>query len=152
MFTIRRATVADANALAQARVAFQSENKHLSDETIRELREANYRYFTEYLPREELAVWVAEADGAIIGTGAVVYFTALPRPNNLSGKDAYLLQMYTVPAWRRRGIGTAILTEIIASVKQTEARCIILYAMDDGRSLYEKAGFQYRPDNMRLTW
>lgn len=152
MFTIRQATVEDSEVLVQARVAFLSENKLLSEETVRATAEANRRYFTEYLLRPEFAAWVAEAEGVVIGTGAVVYFTVPPRPTNLSGREAYLLQMYTVPVWRRRGVGTAILNAIIAAVKQTEARCIILYAMEEARPLYEKAGFKYRPDNMRLSW
>lgn len=152
MFTLRRAEESDLDALVRLRIDFLRELKPLEDPILGEVTEANRLYFREYLSRSELAAWVAEVEGDIIGTGMVVFITRPPRPHSLSGKDAYLLGMYTVPAWRRRGVATALLQEIIDSVKRTDASSIILYALEDGRSIYEKAGFQYRPDNMQLVW
>lgn len=120
--------------------------------TARAVTEASRLYFAEALPSEDFEAWLAVTDGQVVGSGMVVYISRPPRRNSLDGRDAYLLGMFTAPDWRRKGIGTAILNEIISSVKQTEAHCIFLYSLDKGRGIYEKAGFESRSDIMQLTW
>ncbi|MBD2524509.1 GNAT family N-acetyltransferase [Nostoc sp. FACHB-133] len=36
--------------------------------------------------------------------------------SNLSGLEAYILNVYTIPMWRGQGIATALLKEIICFV------------------------------------
>jgi GNAT superfamily N-acetyltransferase len=152
MYAIRRAELQDVDDLVRLRVDFLNEHKPMSPEDTTVLTQACWLYFVEYLPTESFAAWVADADVGIVATGMVVYYRRPPRIGSLDGVDAFLLGMYTVPSWRRRGIGTAMLDTIVESVKATPARSIILNALDDGRAIYERAGFEPRADSMRLTW
>jgi GNAT superfamily N-acetyltransferase len=64
------------------------------------------------------------------------------------------MNMYTVPEWRGRGVATALLREIIKFVKGTGARRIWLRATEEGRPVYEKAGFSpvTSYSYMELVW
>jgi GNAT superfamily N-acetyltransferase len=60
--------------------------------------------------------------------------------------------MYTLPAWRGRGVGSALIETIIAHFKATRVRRIWLHATEQGRPIYAKAGFVPSGTDMELTW
>lgn len=117
-----------------------------------EVTDATRTYLRETLPTGEFVAWVAEAEGRVVGTSGVVFFRRPPSRTNPSGREVYVMNMYTVPAWRGRGLATALLREVIAFVQGPVARRIWYYAAPAGRSVYEKAGFVAHPDEMELTW
>ena len=44
-------------------------------------------------------------DGSrFVGTGGVSFFQVMPTYHNPSGKKAYIMNMYTIPEYRRNGI------------------------------------------------
>jgi len=49
--------------------------------------------------------------------------------------------VYTIPAWRSRGVATAILIATIGYAQQQGARLVFLHTSDAARSLYENLGF-----------
>ncbi len=114
------------------------------------LAEATRRYLTKKVPKGEFVAWVAEADGRIVGTSGLVFFERPPVERNISGREAYVMNMYTIPEWRGRGIATALTREIIDFVKGTNATRIWLRTTEDGKRIYEKAGFVARDAYMEL--
>jgi len=75
--------------------------------------------------------FVAEADGAIVGTGIAT----------INGPIGWVGTVWVDPAFRRRGLGLG-LTE--ASIDAAEASCcrtLDLVASDAGRPMYERIGF-----------
>lgn len=150
--TIRRADAADIETLTRLRVDFLNELKPIPEDARTDLQESIERFFSAHLGGGRFDAWVAEADGEIVATGMVGYLLHPPRVGNLTGEDALLYGMYTIPKWRRRGVASAILNEILRCVKETGVRSMLLYAMPDGRHLYESMGFEPRPDYMQLSW
>jgi GNAT superfamily N-acetyltransferase len=59
----------------------------------------------------------------------------------VSGRQAIIQNVYTEPEWRRRGLGTLLMKEIIAWSQKTGIESLVLHASDEGRQLYEKLGF-----------
>lgn len=154
--SIRRATVDDVPVLLDLRLAFEQEAdqiKHLDG--LQSYRQAVQRYLTERLTSGELMFWLAEAEDEIVATGSLILVPKPPTIKNPSGLEAFVFNMYTIPAWRGQGLGTRILDEIISFVKATEARRIWLYASEMGEPVYAKAGFtikqRHRPE-MELVW
>ncbi|MEJ6484591.1 GNAT family N-acetyltransferase [Nostoc punctiforme UO1] len=45
----------------------------------------------------------------------------------LSGLEAYIMNVYTIPMWRGQGIATALLKEIICFVREIEAKRLWLH-------------------------
>ena len=68
----------------------------------------------------------------------------------LSGKKAYIMNMYTNPAYRRRGIAAKTLDMLVKDAKNKGIKFISLEATDMGKPLYEKYGFIKMNDEMKL--
>ena len=155
-FSIRRASLEDVEELVRLRLALERESGHLTqDIRLPDLRRATHQYLLETLPGEAFIVWVAEAQGKIVATSGLIFFQKPPSERNLSGLEAYILNMYTLPEWRGQGIATALLHTLIDFIKQTPAHRIWMYATQDGKPIYEKAGFVPKTRHtleMELIW
>ena len=70
-------------------------------------------------------------------------------PYDLECRRATILNVYTDPEYRRRGIGRRMLETAIAWCKQEGFARVDLHASNSGRHVYESLGFE--PSNeMRL--
>jgi GNAT superfamily N-acetyltransferase len=147
---IRRATPADLESLVRLRLALFGELHGAHWEPPLELVEETHLYLEANLPQGAFLAWVAEADGAIVSTSGLVLFERPPTPDNPTGVDAYVMNTFTVPKWRGRGLAGALLRELIAYVRTTAARRIWLYATEAGRPVYAAAGFASDPSAMEL--
>ena len=65
-------------------------------------------------------------------------------------KKAYIMNMYTAPAYRRQGIAFHTLDLLVKDAKKQGVSQIALEATDMGRPLYEKYGFVKMEDEMEL--
>lgn len=153
---IRRATSADIATLTALRLALLRETGKIVDEQQeRRLRELTDSYLLRALPREEFLAWVAEVDEqrTIAATGGLVFLHRPPSPENEAGLEGYVLNMYTLPAWRGQGLARAILRQIVTYARQqTPARRLWLRATAAGRSLYASEGFVPTTREMELLW
>jgi GNAT superfamily N-acetyltransferase len=142
--SIRRATVGDADELTHLRLEMQTElfagdgRGAAPDEII----EHNRRYFREHLPVGDFVAFVAEMDGAIVGTGGIVVYRAPPTQGNPTGIEGYVMNMYTVPSYRGRGIATRLLDHLVEHVRDLGGRRAWLRASDSGRPVYHRYGFR----------
>ena len=85
-----------------------------------------------------------------IGTDGVSFFQVMPTYHNPSGKKAYIMNMYTNPKYRRKGIAYKTLDMLIKDSKSKGIFSISLEATDMGRPLYEKYGFIKMNNEMEL--
>jgi len=152
IFVIRPAILDDLETLVRLRIDFLHELEPLSKNRREALLDATRIYLASKMPRGEFIAWVAEVRGRIIGTGGLVLFERPPVAANLSGREAYMMNMYTMPEWRRQGVARTLLQEILCFVKQTSAERIWLHATVDGKPLYEKYGFVATSTEMELIW
>jgi GNAT superfamily N-acetyltransferase len=139
----RRAQLSDVPALVACRLRFLNElNSHAEDDEARVVQESIRRYFTKAIPSGEFVAWVAELDGELVATSGLVVWQQPARYGGVeSGRLGYLLNFYTVPEARRRGIATRLLTEIIWEARSLGLRHLSLHASEAGESIYRKAGF-----------
>ena len=91
----------------------------------------------------------------MVVAGAGVQLQAiLPRPLSISaigeGQQGTIVNVFTEPQWRRRGIAGLLIQEIIVWSKNQQLDRLILHASDEGRSIYEKVGF-IASNEMRLA-
>jgi GNAT superfamily N-acetyltransferase len=150
-FTIRRATVDDVEELVRLRHAMQGEMEHgyevaSPDDIIDQMRD----YFAKQLSGFHFAAFFAEAAGKVIGTGGVVVFDVPPSPSNPGGAEGYVMNMYTEPEWRGKGVAHAIVDALVKHAYGEGARRMWLRTTDDGERVYERFGFRRRDHYMQM--
>ncbi len=139
----RRAGISDIPDLVDYRVRFLNEQySHPDDSETKILRKSLVSYFVEAIPLNDFIAWVAECNQKIVATSGLVVWQLPARYEGIeSGKLGYLLNFYTIPEARRKGIGTRLLNELIKEAKSLGLKCLHLHASKDGINIYRKAGF-----------
>ena len=134
----RKATSVDIDQLIRLRI------KQLVDEGYPETNDISKdlgRYFSESLENGSLLCWVGLVDDAIVATAALCFYQLPSTFSNPSGRIAYVTNMYTDDAYRRRGIASHLLRKLIENAKDLKYTSIRLHASSHGKGIYEKVGF-----------
>ncbi len=152
MLPIRRATIEDVDQLVQLRLLLFEETGELVERDVSAFAEAIHVFLIKSLPQKSFLAWIVESEHRIVACSGFVPFERLPVPENLLGKEGYILNMYTLPEWRGQGLATALLQAVISYAKETDIRRLWLHATDTGRPVYEKIGFIAEGDAMHLIW
>jgi GNAT superfamily N-acetyltransferase len=87
------------------------------------------------------AWFVLGPEGAVVGGGGVQLRTLLPRPEDVCGKEAIVLNVYVEPAFRRRGVAWALMQQVLAWCSGQGIRRIVLHPSPEGLPLYQSLGF-----------
>ena len=116
--TIRRMTPADVDATVDAYL-----RDHWGD------RRVNLSFVASH---PEMRPFVADADGAIVGTGVVC----------INGPVGWIGTVWVEPSWRRRGVATALTRATIDAADEAGCRTLVLVSTREGRPLYERFGFR----------
>ena len=96
--------------------------------------------------------WLAlDGLGRVAGGGGVLLSPWPANPKDPCTQRAVILNVYTEPEFRKRGIARQIMRTILVWVKQQGLRSVNLHASDQGRLLYEKLGFE-ATNEMRLRF
>jgi GNAT superfamily N-acetyltransferase len=149
-YTARRATVADAGVIAHHRVAMFRDMGVLAEREAPALHAASEAYLTTALRSGEYLGWVIEVQGQVVAGGGMLIRPLLPRPGCTQGsEEAYVLNVYTEPAHRRRGVARQLMQVILDECVTRGITRLSLHASDDGRPLYVAMGF-LQTNEMRL--
>jgi len=151
MFSVRRATVADASVLGSLReVMFRELDRH-PDPGAPAFGQTSAEAFRDSITRGACEAWLAESpNGVAIGSVAMLIYPRLPSPESAATAEGYLLNVYTDRAWRGRGVAAALVDASIARARGLGLGRIRLHATEAGQRVYEKAGFRSRVDEMEL--
>jgi GNAT superfamily N-acetyltransferase len=123
------------------RMAMLAELREIDDSEMEAAAEANRRYFREKLPDGEFMVFLAEAEREIVATSGLAFWERPPTSGG-PGIDGYVMNMYTVPEWRGRGIASALLERLVHCAQEAGARRVFLRAVSpEGRRISQQLGF-----------
>ncbi len=86
----------------------------------------------------------------MVGTGGISFFRVMPTYHDPTGEKAYIMNMYTAPSHRRRGIAAHTLDLLVSAAKARGVTHISLEAADMGRPLYQAYGFVPMAHEMEL--
>lgn len=147
----KRATIEDIDILTETRIEVLRAANKLSDDTdMDEVKEQTYNYYKKALYDGTHIVYLVFDERRFIGAGGVSFFQVMPTYHNPSGNKAYIMNMYTKPEYRRKGIAYKTLDMLVKEAKTRGITAISLEATDAGRPLYEKYGFIKMMDEMEL--
>jgi GNAT superfamily N-acetyltransferase len=100
------------------------------------------QFFEERMADGRFHAWVVEtSEERIIGGGVILILDHLPSPRDPHPRRPLIANVYTEPAYRRRGIARKLLETMVAWCREGGFNSITLYASPDGRALYESLGF-----------
>ena len=141
-YQIRLANQNDAATIAQHRVLMFREMGAVSDREIDSLMHSTALWVQQELAEKRYVGWLAEDQEQIVA-GAGIHLRLLPPgPNCMNvGRWGHIVNVYTYPKHRRRGIARRLMAEAIRWCAAQALDHVTLTASDQGRSLYEKLGF-----------
>ena len=147
-FRIRRATVHDAHIIAWHRARMFQDMGEVSGHAFETLRAKAQARLEDWLESGDYIGWMASPGDKpeIIVAGAGVQLQPiLPRPLSTSaigeGRQGTIVNVFTEPEWRRRGVAALLLEEIIEWSRKEGLDRLVLHASEEGRALYDRLGF-----------
>ncbi len=147
----KRATSEDIDILTTTRIQVLRAANRLSEDTdMSEVERQSYNYYQKALSDGTHIAYLVFDKDRFVGAGGVSFFQVMPTYHNPSGNKAYIMNMYTDPEYRRRGIAYKMLDMLIRDTKSRGITAISLEATDMGRPLYEKYGFIKMNHEMEL--
>ena len=147
MIEYRKAVISDINKLLTARLDFWRSVKNITNEE-ETLLEYTRTFLLSSLANGNFIQWLALDNNKIVGTSGLSLFFLPPNSKRLSGKVAYIGNMFTYPDYRKKGIATKLLDFTVNSAKEAGCKEIWLDSTDDGISIYEKFGFKRNENSM----
>lgn len=103
----------------------------------RELEE----YFRRSMKEGSFFALMALYEGAAVAFGGMVIRKIPGDFNKPSYLEGDILNMYTIPEARRKGISSLILAELLKEAKEMGISKVALHTSKDGEKLYRKFGF-----------
>ena len=147
----RKATTDDLDILTKTRIEVLRAANGLDDNTNMSRVEKETRaYYENALENGSHTAYLVFDGDVFIGAGGISYYTVMPTFHNPTGRKAYIMNMYTRPDYRRRGIAAKTLDLLIQDAKKRNITFISLEATDMGRKLYERYGFVSMTSEMEL--
>jgi GNAT superfamily N-acetyltransferase len=147
-FQIRRATAQDADIISWHRARMFQDMGDVSGDAFEILRAKARTRLEQWINNGNYIGWLAtpaDEPGMIVAGAGVQLQPILPRPVDVStigeGRQATIVNVFTEPQWRERGIASLLIKEIIIWSNNEQVDRLVLHASDEGRSIYERLGF-----------
>jgi len=140
--TYRKAGLNDLELLVDSRIEFMVDYWGAQEKDVeRELRTSLEMYFKSALTAGTYISFIATQEKTFAGVGGMVLRTQAGSFKNPSGKVAYIMNMYTAPAFRRKGISTNLLNLLQEEGKKLGYTAFELHATQEGEPVYIKNNF-----------
>lgn len=141
---IRLATLQDIGQLVQMRWDFTLEdypNKTYSEEDWDRFSIECSAFLHQAIRSERWHIWVAESDNEIVSHIYIELIQKVPRPGRITYPFAYMTNVYIKEMYRRKGIGTKLLTTINHWIQENKYEFVIVWPSEDGIEFYKKNGY-----------
>ncbi len=150
-FTIRRAKPEDAAIIARHRARMFQDMGEIPAAMFDDFVAASQAWTERALASGEYVGWLAipKSQPDLIVSGAGVQLRRVPphplRPSKgnafAKGRHAIVLNVFTEPEWRKRGVAVLLMNEIVRWARDEKLDQLVLHASAQARSLYERMGF-----------
>ncbi|ATL32534.1 GNAT family N-acetyltransferase [Streptomyces formicae] len=148
-FTVRKAQVTDAAALARLRWRFKQED----DPSPSGAEELFIRACAEWM-RTRLTgtwtAWVVEVDDVVSGHVFLNHVEKVPEPGADADRLGYVTNFYVCPEHRGRGLGRALLEEVVRHGRHHPLDTLIVWPSERSASLYRRVGFAVPEETLEL--
>jgi len=94
--------------------------------------------------------YLKELEGGVVAGAGMLLYEFPPSPVTPGTRRAYLLNVYTLPQYRGRGLAAEVVRAALSDAAARGAWTVTLHASEAGRGVYERLGFR-STNEMRLV-
>ena len=113
------------------------------DERLRRVIDKYTPWVADAIGRGVFNSWlVCSPDNTPVACAALLLIEWPPNSRDPNPTRGYIMNVWTHPDHRRKGIARHLMDVIIKEANRREIRVLALHASDDGKQLYEQLGFR----------
>jgi GNAT superfamily N-acetyltransferase len=148
--TIRDAAPADLDVVMHHRRSMFEDMGTRDREALDAMEQTSRPFFAHALGEGSYRGWlVDDGAGRVVAGGGIILLAFHSSPRDPAPRRAWIVNMYTEPEYRRRGLARRLMEAMVAWCRAQRMTTVYLHASDEGRPLYDSLGF--KPTNeMRL--
>jgi predicted acetyltransferase len=151
--TFHKASPKDVSTLVEYRIMFALElSGKQNEEVVDALRIQMANYFSKATANNTCISFIAKSDDKVAGIGSVHLREMPGNFKNPSGKWGYIMNMYTIPEFRRKGICKNILNLLVEEGKAIGITAFELHATKYGEMVYLQEGFIHHNEPTLRKW
>src|ERR1035441_3182048 len=139
---IRKALLADIPEILRQRRSMYEDIHYTDSIALDAMATLSSAYLKIAMADGSFRAWLAADANRIVAGGAIVISPWPAHPYDLECRRTTILNVYTDPDYRRRGIARKLMQTIIAWCQREGFARVTLHASDEGRHLYESLGFE----------
>lgn len=138
---VEKADLKDINELVQMRLEYLTEDYgSLTEIQSEKIRNQLPVYYQNHL-NKDLFVYVVKSE-RIISCCFLLVSEKPANPSFINGRTGTVLNVYTKPEFRKKGIARKIMEFLIYDAKEMKLDFVELKATDNGYKLYKSVGFE----------
>lgn len=149
-FLLRQATLEDAPTIAKHRRLMFRDMGYADEAALDAMIAKFLPWLEKKIQSRDYLAWLAVTTAHFVVAGAGLWLMDWP-PHMVgsSSRRGNILNVYTDPQFRRRGLAKCLIHTALDWCKTNQVDFVILHASKEGRGLYESLGFQ-DSNEMRL--
>ena len=146
-YRVRPATLDDADVLVRHRIGMFTDMGVPLDKNA--LGEAFRAWLRDTMPSGTYRAWLVETgEAGVVAGGGITILPWPPGPRYAGDRLAFVYNVYTEPAHRRRGLARSSWTPSTPGAARPAITSMALNASRDGQPLYESMGYAVAPSPM----
>jgi GNAT superfamily N-acetyltransferase len=150
--TIREAAPGDQATILNHRKSMFRDMREGTPQELDRMAELTRPWLARALADGSYRGWLAQDSSGRVVAGAGVLISPWPAsPKDPCPRRAMILNVYTEPPFRKRGVARHLMRAVLAWLKDQGFHSASLHASDEGRHLYEQLGF-VATNEMRLRF
>jgi GNAT superfamily N-acetyltransferase len=130
------------------RYDFSMEDKKPNHELFDSFYDECRLFFEEMYESKRWTVWVAEVESSIVSHVFLEIIDTVPRPGRKKSPFGYVTNVYTIPEYRSKGIGSKIMVEINRWAKENGLTFLMVWPSETSVDFYERHGFKQAAEVM----
>ncbi len=128
--------------LVEVRVRFALDVHPVSDGAeIKELERHTREYILRGMCNDSYIGFLGLLNGRTVGAASLLIYTLPPMPGTLDRRQGHVLNVYTVPDLRGKGIGRRMMETLISEARKRGLFRLFLNSTKMGEPLYRSLGF-----------
>ena len=141
----------DVNQFWRLRLCLLQELGEISTETnLTSIEKSTKEYFLSNINKSLICYGAIDRD-EIISIASLCLFNRIPYQENLNGKEGYILNVFTSPEFRGKGLAKLLVQEIINYANKHNIKKLWLNSSEYGKHLYSSLGFICKNNEMELV-